>query len=110
MRALSLQKLYGSGHRHLRRDGYEQMHVVPIDGPSVDRHLQTPSDLPQELSGLQPDIPCHDWVPALRNPHQVVFAVPYHVAAALVVFHSPISGRLSRPLKARDLRIPYGGL
>jgi len=88
------------------------MHVVPVDRPCVNRHLQTPGNLPQELSGPQPDIPYQDWVPVLRNPHQMVFAVPYRVAAALVVFHTPdaISDRPARRLKARGLRIPDGGL
>ena len=112
VRALSFQKLYGSGHRHIRRYRHEHMHVVPIDRPGVDRHFQTPCDLPQELSGPQPDIPYQDWVPVLRNPHQVVLAVPNRMAAALVVLHrsDDISSRPSRRLKARDLRIPYGGL
>lgn len=76
MQALSLQKLYGSGHRHLRRDLYEQIHVVAIDGPSIDRHLPNPKDLPQELSGLRPDIPYQDWVPVLRHPDQVGICSP----------------------------------
>ena len=112
MRALPLQKLYGSGHRHLRRYRYEHMHVVPIDRPSVDRHLQTPSELPQGLSGPQPEVPYQDSIPVLRDPNQVAFTVPYRVAAALVVLHAQdaISDRLSRRIKARDLRIPNGGL
>ena len=87
------------------------MHGVPIDGPGVD-HLQTASNLSQELSGPQPDVPYQDRVAVLRNPHQVAFSFPHRVAAALVVFHTPdaISGRLSRRLKARGLWIPDGGL
>ena len=110
MRAPSPQKLYGPGHRNLRRYQDEHMHVVPIDRPSVDRHFQAPNNLPQELFGPQPNVPYQDQAPAPRNPHQVVFAVPYRVAGAFVVFHAPnaISGRLSRRLKARDLRNPMG--
>ena len=112
MRAPSPQKLYGPGHRNLRRYQDEHMHVVPIDRPSVDRHFQAPNNLPQELFGPQPNVPYQDHAPAPRNPHQVVFAVPSHVVTALVAFNTPDakSGRPSRRLNARGIRIPDKGL
>ena len=56
----------------------------------------------RKSSLARPDVPYQDRVPVLRNPHQVVYAVPYCTAAALVVFHAPdaIAGRPSRRLKA----------
>jgi len=56
MRALPLKKTVRPAQRHIRRID-KAVHVGPIDIPRVDLPLSPDSgDLPQELSGPQPDI------------------------------------------------------
>src|SRR5580704_16575577 len=98
-------------------DGLDDFDVVPVDRPRVDRQLEAPRDLPEQLprpvpygTGLAPD---QHRVTILRDPDQVVLAIPDRVASLLVVLHPATVSRPPRSilrLKARGLRIPKGGL
>ena len=87
--------------------------MIPIDRPRVDHHLVRPRRLPQQLPAALADVTAEHRVAILRDPHEMIFAVPDRVAAALVPFHA---GILRDPpacpgrLKAWDLLIPYRGL
>jgi hypothetical protein len=114
VRTLTLQVLHRSRHRYMRRYPDQQMHMIPIHRPRIDRHLQAPRYIPQQFPRSKPHIPGQDRIPVLRDPYQMIFAVPHCVAATFIVLHASYgSSSVIRPahrLKARDLRIPYGGL
>ena len=97
MRTLPFQILHCLRARYMRRDSYQHMHMIPVNRPSVDRHLQTTRDLPQQLPRTLSYITHQHRITVLRNPHQVVFTVPDRMAAALVVFHPPYATSTDLP-------------
>ena len=98
MRAFPLQILHRLRYRHMRRYPDEHMHMIPVDRPSVDRHLQTARYLPQQLPRSLPHISHQHRIAVLRNPYQVIFAVPDRMATALVILHPPYATSADLPV------------
>src|SRR5271157_346268 len=72
----------------MRRYPYQHMHVVPIDGSSVDGHLVRPRDFPQQLPRPLPDIAAQHRKSLLCYPHNVILAVPDRVTSGLRILHT----------------------
>ena len=64
--------------------------MISVDRTRIDRHLHTPAYLPQQLPGSFSNIPSQDRITVLRDPHQVIFTVPYRMTACFIIFHPPI--------------------
>ena len=67
----------------------------------------------QQFPAPNPNVPTKDGITILRDPHQVVFAVPNGMAASFVRFHpTSLHGKRCNPsrLKAWGFLIPYRGL
>jgi hypothetical protein len=87
--------------------------VIAIDRPGMNDHLMRPCGLTQQFPAPNPSVPAKDGITVLRDPHQVVFAVPNGMAASFVRFHptSPYGKRCNPScLKAWGFLIPYRGL
>ena len=110
MGTLSLQVLHRARHRKMRRDREQQMNMVTVYRPRVDRHLVATADFTQQLSCTQPDIPNQNRVPIFGHPYEMIFTIPYRVAAGFRRLHNIKDATASRRLKARGLRIPKKGL
>jgi len=113
VRTLAFQELYGARYRYVRRDRDQHVHVLSVDRSSVDCQFEASRYLPQQLSRPVPDIAHQHRVTVLRDPDEVVLAIPDCMAPGFVVFHSHHSTSVadwSVAWKARGLRIPEGGL
>jgi hypothetical protein len=85
------------------------MYVVTVNRSGIDHKFKALGDLAKQLPATLANIAAKYFKPVLRRPHEVVFAVPHRVTAALIVFHLYKPSTFRR-LKARGLRIPYRGL
>src|SRR5271166_1781142 len=91
----------------MRRYPYQHMHVVPIDGSSVDGHLVRPRDFSQQLPRPLPDIPAQHRKSVLCYPHDMILAVPDRVTAGLCILHTRTVA--SRSPKGEGFTDPKGG-
>lgn len=87
MGAFPFQVLDRPLHRELWRNPNEQVHVITIDGPSIDDHFLTPRNLTQQLATAQSYISCQNRISVFRDPHQMVLAIPNRMTSTLVIFH-----------------------
>jgi hypothetical protein len=107
--AFSFHVLHGPGHRHIRQDADQHIHMVPVDRSRIDYQFDALRDLTQQFTAALPYITTKNFIPLFRRPHQVILAIPHRVAAMLVVFHHYKPSTIRR-LKARGVRIPHRGL
>src|SRR5271166_2582640 len=91
----------------MRRYPYQHMHVVPIDGSSVDGHLVRPRDFPQQLPRPLPDIAAQHRKSVLCYPHNVILAVPDRVTSGLRILHT--RSVASQSPKGEGFTDPKGG-
>ena len=61
--------------------------MIPIDRTRVDQHLLAARYLAQQFPTAMPYISRQYLVPILRRSYDMVFAIPYRVAATLIVLH-----------------------
>jgi hypothetical protein len=86
--------------------------MVTIDRARVDDHLVRPGRLAQQFATPRAHVAAEHRVAILRDPHEMVLAVPDRVAAALVAFHAGILRRstsMPRPPKGVGFPDPLSG-
>src|SRR5664279_2378558 len=88
MGTLSLQVLHRARHRKMRRDREQEMNVVTVYRPGVDRHLVASTDFTQQFPCSQPDIPNQNRVSIFGHPYEMIFTIPYRVTAGFRRLHS----------------------
>ena len=110
MGTLSLQVLHRARHRKVRRDREQQVNMVTVYRPGVDRHLVATADFTQQFPCSQPDIPNQNRVSIFGHPYEMIFTIPYRVTAGFRRLHNIKDATASHRLKARGLRIPKKGL
>src|SRR5579859_1455678 len=98
MRTLPFQILHRLRYRQVRRDADQHVHVISVDRPRVDRHLQTARYFPQQSPSSLSHISLQHRIAVLRNPYQMVFTVPNRVAAALIILHPPYATSADLPV------------
>src|ERR1035438_9383251 len=81
MGTLSLEVLHRAGNRQVRWDREQQVNMVTVYRPGVDRHLVATADFSQQFPCSQPDIPNQDRVSILGHPYDMIFAIPNRVTA-----------------------------
>src|ERR1039457_6302477 len=91
----------------MRRYPYEHVHMVAIDRPSVDDHLMCPRNFAQQLPRPLPYVAAQDGETILRDPHDVILAVPDRVASRLRILHN--RSVASRSPKGEGFTDPQGG-
>jgi hypothetical protein len=62
--------------------------MVTVYRPGVDRHLVATADFAQQFPCSQPDIPNQNRVAVFGHPYDVIFAIPYRVAARFRRLHN----------------------
>ena len=63
------------------RDREQQVNMVTVYRPGVDRHLLATADFPQQLPGTKPDIPNQNRIAIFGHPYDMIFTVPYRMTA-----------------------------
>src|ERR1035438_9632039 len=88
MGTLSLEVLHRARHRQMRRDREQQVYMVTVYRPGVDRHLMATADFSQQLPCAQPNIPNQNRVSIFGHPYDMIFAIPYRVTARFRRLHN----------------------
>jgi len=87
VRTLSLQPLYHSADRYLRRYRYKQMNVIFRHMPLHDRHFVLPAYLPYQISHSRCDFPRQRRTPILRRPYYMQMNLENRVRAVPIFLH-----------------------
>src|SRR5258708_19091886 len=110
MGTLSLQVLHRARHRKMRRNREQQMNMVTVYRPGMDRYLVATADFTQQFPCSQPDIPNQNRVSIFGHPYEMIFTIPYRVAARFRRLHDIKDATASLRLKPSGFRILTTGL
>jgi hypothetical protein len=91
----------------MRRYPNQHMYMVPIDRPSVDRHLMSSRNFAQKLPSPLPNVSAQHRKPVFRDPHDVILAVPDRVTSRLRILHN--RSVASRSPKGEGFTDPLSG-
>src|ERR1700678_1641163 len=69
-------------------DPNQHMHMIPIDRPGIDLHLVSLRNFAQQFAGPLPHVAAHHRISVLRDPHDVILAVPDRVTSRLRILHN----------------------
>src|SRR5690349_17705913 len=99
---LALEPLHQPADRHLRRNGYEQMHVIFGNMALDDQHILLRANLTQQVADARADLSADSRAPIFRYPDQVQVDLEHRMRAVAVRFtHDPrvphATARLLKP-------------
>ncbi len=88
MRAAPFQILHRPADLQARRDRRQQMDMIPVHAACMYHHLMGSRSLADQLTTSLTDIAAQHLAAILRNPHQMILAVPNCMVAAFVRCHN----------------------
>ena len=98
VRGLSLDCLHDPARRQVGRHTQQQMHMVRPDVSLQNLNVLTPTDLPNQIPHLGPDLPTQHRLAILRDEHEVVMQRVHRMGGATILLHG--ADRIASLLKA----------
>ncbi len=72
MGRLPRNRLHYAARREVRRDAQQQMDMIGANVPLQNLHVQRPTDLPNQIADLAPNLAAQHRLAILRDEHEVV--------------------------------------